>query len=212
MPAQFVRGTTFSPGATVSAATLHSLLVDASLSGIDQSNLDTAQGRTINLIDSGSDLEDGDVGVDRESYWLMTQLLITTHEKGSAVPHGRQAMNDGSRLTGGEVVVATDFEADPASSSYPDIIIRKALTTDDPWRVAGIAATGAKTGFRTILIPHGVVRVKTDNTALSPGQSATLSDTVDGAIMALTAEVGYGKLGRVIAKDGSYAWLELSRL
>ena len=217
MVAKFTRGITFAPGSTVGATQLHALWPDSStLAGVSLANVNTAQGRPVSVVNSFEEMSDGDVGVDENSYWIVTKLSTANGQMKSMIAHGHQCrLGEAPTVEGGELLIATDYEASPSGSTDPDIVVRKMKSTDDPWKVLGVSATRIVDGARGVVVIHGIVRVKTDGSTLSVGQDAKPSTTTDGAVMAAAAEggaPGSAKVGKVIAKYGSYAGLLLSKL
>ena len=104
----------------------------------------------------------------------------------------------------------------PVSYSGGTITMRKALTTDDKWRVLAVSAYDVTAGNQGVAIFHGVVRCRYEGTAPAMGEVMEMSATTDGQLEQQSGTVGAqpGPNGLAVVihpPSSSLVWVNLRR-
>lgn len=199
MPAVLVKGHIFSAGDEVNAAALHDLIGQSTMSGLDRSNFNLDNFAPVSQVNNWNELEQLEPGVEDESFWLITKL--TDDSPASMIAQGRAFTLDSgaSNVLSGELLAPVSVDASGHMTCTNQ-------NTTDRWKCCGVAVSRAVPGGKGVMITHGIVRLDTDGTGQSVGDSLAPSSTATGKAVAEDAVHGPLKIGSVISTHGVASW------
>jgi hypothetical protein len=204
MSAILIKGHSFVEGGEVNAASLHDLIGQATMAGLDRTNMDIANFNIVSEVENWTELEALEAGVEEESFWLITQLADGS--PASMIAQGRSytLWEDSPAVLSGHALNVYSYDHDTSH------ITARQSTINERWRCMGVSVTPTQPGDKGIMIHHGIARVDTEGTN-SVGDTLAPSPDTAGVFHSEAVPQGIFEVGRVISTHGVAVWAILNK-